>query len=106
TLFLCLRQHRQRPGGATPGKMFLGLKVISCTQVIDIGNDVVQVLPAEDIGFWRSLLRAVIKNVSSVFFLPTSLTVFVSNHKRAAYDFASKSIVVEEITGNAQPRRN
>ncbi|RWS26831.1 protein FAM8A1-like protein [Leptotrombidium deliense] len=111
TICLCRRRnHNSRPGGATPGKMILGLRVVSCSQINELPNGTVQILPAEDIGVWRSLLRALIKNVSSVFFLPSSLTVFISNHNRAAYDFAAKSIVVEEIrianTNNVHQRVN
>ena len=71
-------------GGSTPGKAIMGLKVISCTQLDDLGNGTIRVVPAGDIGFFWSLLRALIKNLSSVFFLPASLTIFVSMHNRAA----------------------
>lgn len=86
------------PGASTPGKYVMGLQVISCTQIDDVavsGEYLIRVTPSGDIGFLWSLLRAVIKNFSSVFFLPASLTVFMSRHSRAAYDAVCGCIVVE-----------
>ena len=40
-------------GGRTPGKRFMGLKVISCAEVVDTGANTVHVTPAEDLGFWK-----------------------------------------------------
>jgi uncharacterized RDD family membrane protein YckC len=94
-----------RVGGATPGKTLMGLKVVSCSQVDDMGNGTIRVTPAADMGFLWALVRALIKNLSSVFFLPASLTIFVSNHNRAAYDIACKCIVVEDIPINQARRR-
>lgn len=39
------------PGGATPGKRLLGMVVVSCENIMDLGNGKVLVIPAEDIGF-------------------------------------------------------
>lgn len=84
-------------GGSTPGKKIMGLRVISCYEIQELPGDRVKVTPAGNIGFGYALLRAVIKNFSSIFFLPASLTVFVSIHNRAAYDIACRCIVVEDI---------
>lgn len=40
-----------RPGGATPGKRLMGMVVVSCDNIIDLGNGRVVVVPAGDIGF-------------------------------------------------------
>lgn len=100
TFFLAsnLFPGRIRFGAATPGKLLLGLRVVSCTflEEVYIGNEeLIKVFPAQEIGFWSSLLRSVIKNFSSLFFLPASLTVFISNHNRTAYDVVCRCIVVE-----------
>lgn len=47
--------------------------------------------------YFRSLLRALIKNLSAVFFIPASLSVFLMPYNRAVYDVACKCIVVEEV---------
>lgn len=100
TIFLSnnLFTNRIRFGAATPGKLLLNLRVVSCTSLeeVYIGNEeLIKVFPAQEIGFWPSLLRSVIKNFSSLFFLPASLTVFISNHNRTAYDVVCRCIVVE-----------
>ncbi|OPL21130.1 hypothetical protein AM593_06610, partial [Mytilus galloprovincialis] len=53
TLFetFCLRKGMGSPGGATPGKRLLGMVVVSCENIMDLGNGKVLVIPAEDIGF-------------------------------------------------------
>lgn len=94
-----------RVGGATPGKTLMGLKVVSCTRVDELGNGTIRVVPAGDLGVLWALLRACIKNLSAVFFLPAALTIFVSNHHRTAYDIACHCIVVEDIPINLQRRR-
>lgn len=97
TFCLARAQGPNRLGGASPGKNLMGLKVVSCTSVEDMGNGTIRVSPARDIGYIYAFLRAVIKNLSSIFFLPAALTVFVSNYNRAAYDIVCKCIVVEEV---------
>ena len=52
------------PGGATPGKMIMGLKVVKCTHIIPLGLNRVQVTPASDLGFGWALVRSVLKNFS------------------------------------------
>lgn len=40
-------------GGATPGKRLLGLRVISCRDIQEVGHNRVLVAPASDIGWFR-----------------------------------------------------
>jgi len=84
-------------GGATLGKLMLGLKVVSCTSIEDLGNGRVRVWPAGNIGFTNSLVRAVIKNSSIVFFVPSCFTILGSQYNRTAYDFMCSCIVVENV---------
>ncbi|CAG2256621.1 unnamed protein product [Mytilus edulis] len=93
----CLRKGMGSPGGATPGKRLLGMVVVSCENIMDLGNGIVLVIPAEDIGFINALVRSVIKNFTLAFFFPACLTVFFFQHNRAAYDILAKTIVVEHI---------
>lgn len=66
TMCLARSPTANRVGGATPGKALLGLKVISCNEIVALGNGTtVRVTPARDIGFTYALLRALIKNLSS-----------------------------------------
>ena len=83
-------------GGSTPGKKIMGLRVVSCMSIQDLPDGRILVSPAQDIGFWYSLLRAIIKNFSSIMFLPASLTIFISSQNRAAYDIACRCVVVQE----------
>jgi len=89
------------PGASTPGKMMMGLKVVYCTKIEEMPREdlfqdrVVMVYGAADLGLGWSLLRSIIKNFSSVFFIPASLTMFISDHNRAAYDIACRCLVVE-----------
>ena len=52
------------PGGGTPGKLIMGLKVVKCRQVTGLAVNRVQVTPASDLGFGWALLRSVLKNFS------------------------------------------
>ena len=71
------------PGGATPGKLIMGLKIVKCHQVVNLlldelinyinyiiyqivplGLNRVQVQPASDLGFGWALARSVLKNFS------------------------------------------
>lgn len=92
-------------GGSTPGKKIMGLRVVSCSEIRELPGDRIKVTPGGNIGFGFALLRALIKNFSSIFFLPASLTVFVSIHNRAAYDIACRCIVVEDVADYSRPRR-
>jgi len=92
---LCLhRGFGGRRGGATPGKYFMGLRVVSCFQIAGMAEPGrVQVTPAKDIGFMGATIRAVLKNAAMAFFVPVFFT-FIYN--RTVYDIMSKSIVIED----------
>jgi len=47
----CLRKGIGTHGGATPGKRLLGMCVVSCDNIMDLGNGKVIVIPAGDVGF-------------------------------------------------------
>jgi len=91
---LCLhRSTGSHPGGATPGKLMLGLRVVSCTQITAMPDpNMVSVSPAKDLGIVGATVRAVLKNAAIAFFVPVFFT-FIYN--RTVYDIMSKSIVVE-----------
>ncbi|XP_069106036.1 protein FAM8A1-like [Argopecten irradians] len=100
TLFetLCIRQGYGSIGGATPGKRILGLKVVSCEEVIvppHFRNGVVIVIPAQNVGMISALVRSTIKNFTMAFLFPACFTVFFFRHNRAAYDVIAKTIVVQ-----------
>ncbi|XP_033727390.1 protein FAM8A1-like [Pecten maximus] len=100
TLFetLCIRQGYGSIGGATPGKRILGLKVVSCEEVIvpaHFRNGGVIVIPAQNVGMVSALVRSTIKNFTMAFLFPACFTVFFFRHSRAAYDVIAKTIVVQ-----------
>ncbi|XP_060064946.1 protein FAM8A1-like [Ylistrum balloti] len=100
TLFetLCIRQGYGSVGGATPGKRILGLKVVSCEEVIvpaHFRNGRVIVVPAQNVGMVSALVRSTIKNFTMAFLFPACFTVFFFRHSRAAYDVIAKTIVVQ-----------
>jgi len=96
---MCLYRARVRgqPVGATPGKRFMGLKVVSCTFTRDVGFGQILVLPAGAINLRNAFLRSVIKNFTIAFFFPACLTLFFFKHNRTAYDVIAHTIVVETI---------
>uniref|UniRef100_T1IKK7 RDD domain-containing protein n=1 Tax=Strigamia maritima TaxID=126957 RepID=T1IKK7_STRMM len=92
---MCIHRGTPTAGGATPGKSLLGLKVVSCSRVQELGNGVIRVQPGGDLGFSWALLRSFIKNFSLAFFFPICFTLFLLPHNRTAYDVLCNSIVVE-----------
>ncbi|XP_037081052.1 protein FAM8A1-like [Pollicipes pollicipes] len=92
---LCLRAGWGVPGGATPGKYLVGVRVVRCEWVAPSLDDHVVLAPGDDLGFGRALLRSVIKNVSVTFFFPMFVTVFYLDHNRTPYDLLAGTIVVE-----------
>lgn len=92
---MCLRRGIGMIGGATPGKRLMGLRVVSCTDLQDLGNNRVLVAPASNIGWFSAFVRSAIKNFTIAFFFPACLTVFLFKHNRAAYDVLANTIVVE-----------
>ncbi|XP_064652206.1 uncharacterized protein LOC135502929 isoform X1 [Lineus longissimus] len=105
---LCLRNGIRTIGGSTPGKRVMGLCVVSCMEVIDLPDNKLRVIPAQNIGFWNALVRSVIKNFSLAFLFPMCFTALFFAHGRAAYDIIANSIVVESnddlLLGQPRPR--
>ncbi|XP_042228015.1 LOW QUALITY PROTEIN: protein FAM8A1-like [Homarus americanus] len=101
---LCLHRGTGGPGGATPGKRAVGLRVVRCEWVAPTGGDHALIFPATDLGFGRAIIRAVVKNFSLTFLFPICFTVFSFQHNRTVYDIVAGSVVVEECT--ATRRRN
>jgi len=100
---LCLhRGFGRHTGGATPGKLLLGLRVVSCFQITAVPDNRVQISPAKDIGIVSAVTRAILKNAAMAFFLPVFFT-FIYN--RTVYDIMSKSIVVEVPSRRRERRR-
>jgi len=83
------------PGGATPGKLIMGLKIVKCNQIVPLGVNRVQIQPASDMGFGWALLRSVLKNFSLAFFFPVCFSLMFLPYSRTLYDIMSRSIVVE-----------
>jgi len=83
------------PGGATPGKLIMGLKIVKCNQIVPLGINRVQVVPATDMGFGWALVRSVLKNFSLAFFFPVCFSLMFLPYSRTLYDIMSRSIVVE-----------
>lgn len=99
---ICLHQGTDSPGGRTPGKSVFGLRVVSCANIEDIGENRIRVYPAGDIGLGWALLRSFIKNFTLALLFPACLTIFCFPHGRAAYDILCNCIVVEELPRRGQ----
>lgn len=83
------------PGGATPGKVIMGLKIVKCNQVTPLGLNRVRVAPAADLGLGWAIIRSVLKNFSLAFFFPVCFSLMFLPYSRTLYDVMSRSIVVE-----------
>lgn len=83
------------PGGATPGKVIMGLKIVKCSQVTPLGLNRVRVSPAADLGLGWAIIRSVLKNFSLAFFFPVCFSLMFLPYSRTLYDVMSRSIVVE-----------
>ena len=44
-------------GGATPGKILMGLRIYYCDQVVSTGGQSVQIVPAGSLGVKRATVR-------------------------------------------------
>jgi len=97
-LFEALCTHRGppgMPGGATPGKVIMGLRIIRCNQVTPLGGSRVRVLPASDLGLGWAAVRSILKNFSLAFFFPVCFSLLFLPYSRTLYDVMARSIVVE-----------
>lgn len=86
-----------QPGGATPGKRFMGLRIVTCNSVVPREGNRAMIYPARDLGLSRALVRSFVKNFSYALFLPTSGAVLFFTYNRAGYDLLCGSIVVEDV---------
>ena len=80
-------------GGCTPGKYFMGIRVIGCQSADSLGPEEALVTEASNLGRSRALLRSLIKNLAMTFFFPLVFSVMMYNN-RTAYDVLSHSLVV------------
>lgn len=99
-------------GGATPGKMIMGLRILYVEGVmplepfppgINFNNSVrmrALLYPAANPGFRRALLRAIAKNMLLTLMFPMCFILLFFRNNRTGYDVMTKTIVVEE---NAAP---
>lgn len=94
-------------GGATPGKMLLGIRIlyVEAVQVIDPlrqpalnNNQPMKALiwPAQNLGFQRALFRSLFKNLFITFLFPICFFLFFYKNNRTIYECLTKTIVVEE----------
>jgi len=83
------------PGGATPGKAIMGLKIVRCDQVIPTGVNRVRVVPASNLGIFWALVRSFLKNFSLAFLFPVCFSLMFLPYSRTLYDVIARSIVVE-----------
>jgi len=108
-LFEALCTHRSVgppgvPGGATPGKVVMGLRIIKCNQVSSLGGNRVRVLPATDLGLGWAAIRSILKNFSLAFFFPVCFSLLFLPFSRTLYDIMARSIVVETHYRLGRPR--
>jgi len=89
------RGQRGMIGGATPGKVIMGLKIVKCDQVVPLGGMRVLVTPGNNMGIWWALLRSFIKNISLAIFFPLCISLMFLPNSRTLHDVISRSIVVE-----------
>lgn len=105
--------YGQTLGGATPGKMLMGIRVlyVEAIVVLEGQQPAVQrnavlnqqrpvkalLYPARNLGFQRALLRALAKNVFVTFLFPICFVIFLNrNNNRTVYEIITKTVVVEE----------
>jgi len=88
-----LAGRRDNLGGCTPGKRIMGIRVIGCASADSLGPEEALVTGCRNLGYSRSLIRSVIKNMAMTFFFPLVFTVMMYNN-RTAYDVVSHSLVV------------
>lgn len=109
--------HGIHIGGATPGKIFMGIRILYVEAVMPIDpipqqpqpaniNNLAQnslralIFPAQNPGFKRTFCRALAKNLLMALLFPLCFVVLFFRNNRTSYDILTKTIVVEE---NPQP---
>lgn len=109
---MCTRHGLEQMGGATPGKIAMGLRVLYVEAYVMLpAVDLPQpppvgqlrsapmralVFPAQNLGFRRAMMRAVAKNVLMTLMFPVCFIMLFHRNNQTVYDVATKSIVVEE----------
>ncbi|KAJ1348417.1 hypothetical protein KIN20_003713 [Parelaphostrongylus tenuis] len=97
---LCLSQSIfPRFCGQTPGKYFMGVRVIECESVSHVAGaapNVVRVSGSVVIPFRAAMLRSMLKNILINSLVPFSTVAFAFNYNRAIYDIIAKTIVIVE----------
>lgn len=86
-------------GGATPGKLVMGIRVVVCTKVTHTEGrpvDVVTVYPGTDLGFGWAFARAFAKSMILALLFPVCFVLFFFRHNRTGYDIMCRTIVVED----------
>jgi uncharacterized RDD family membrane protein YckC len=96
-------------GGATPGKMLLGIRILYVEAVVPLEQQPQMIIlnqnqtpmkallyPASNPGFKRSLLRAIAKNIIMTILFPMYFIMFFFRNNRTGYDIMTKTIVVDE----------
>uniref|UniRef100_A0A336L1Z6 CSON002636 protein n=1 Tax=Culicoides sonorensis TaxID=179676 RepID=A0A336L1Z6_CULSO len=93
-------------GGATPGKMLLGIRIlyVEAVQVIEPirpGQNTNQPMkallwPAQNLGIQRALFRSLFKNLFITFLFPICFFAFLYRNNRTIYDCLTKTVVVEQ----------
>ncbi|EAT42367.1 AAEL006098-PA [Aedes aegypti] len=102
-------------GGATPGKMLMGIRIVHVEAVVlldvppPVANNQIPIkallYPATDPGFKRALCRSVAKNALIALFFPMCFLMFFFKHNRTMYDIMTKTIVVEDNPAPVLRRR-
>lgn len=101
-------------GGATPGKIIMGLRIIQADavvvippqlqgQIFNLNNNLVRqpiralIYPAQNPGIRRALIRSFAKNLVITLFFPLMVFfVFLFKSNRTTYDILASTVVVEE----------
>lgn len=103
-------------GGATPGKMLMGIRIlyVEAVQLVDQprqpalnNNQPMKALlwPAQNLGFERALFRSFAKNMFITFLFPICFVAFLYRNNRTIYDVMTKTVVVEEQVAPPLRRR-
>uniref|UniRef100_A0A1Q3FH54 Putative conserved plasma membrane protein n=1 Tax=Culex tarsalis TaxID=7177 RepID=A0A1Q3FH54_CULTA len=106
-------------GGATPGKMLMGIRIVHVDAVVLldppapagglVANQQTPIrallYPAANPGFRRALCRSVAKNALIALFFPMCFLMFFFRHNRTMYDVMTKTIVVEDNPAPVLRRR-
>lgn len=100
-------QGQATVGGATPGKLLMGIRILYVEAVVPIGQVNVEtnffapsqmraiMYPASNPGFKRALMRAIAKNMLMTLMFPMCCVLLFFRNNRTGYDVMTKTIVVE-----------